>query len=53
MKTRLLIADEKLTAFEAPPIDFEPRILSIVITNNIVSITGAIFSRDGPLPCCK
>jgi len=53
MKTSLLIANEKLTASGISPVVFHQHILLRVRINNILSLQAGIFSRDGPLVCCK
>jgi len=53
MKTRTLIANEKLTAWRNSPTVFDRRPFSKVRAHNTISSEAGIFSRDGPSCCCK
>jgi len=53
MKTRTLIANEKLTAFRNFPTVFDQCPFSKVRTRNTISSEAGIFSRDGPSSRCK
>jgi len=53
MKTRTVIANERLTAWRNSPKVFDQYPLSKVRTHNVISSEAGIFSRDGPSPRCK